>query len=117
MNFINKTDSLFSLSNEVFNEKDILKRLKKTKNFLVTAVYHIYKIQPYFHYDNFEMALYHINQAELYIDALAGQSHIVDFTLFSFLTYCALYTDKSPNEKDIIWKRLEILYKQMKIWS
>lgn len=117
LNFINKTDSLFSLSNEVFNEKDILKRLKKTKNFLVTAVYHIYKIQPYFHYDNFEMALYHINQAELYIDALAGQSHIVDFTLFSFLTYCALYSDKSPNEKDIIWKRLEILYKQIKIWS
>jgi predicted ATPase/signal transduction histidine kinase len=117
LNLTGKTKELFSLSNEFFDEEETLSRLKQTKNYLVTALYHIYKIQPCFHYENYELALHHILEAEIYAEALAGQAHMVDLTLFSFLTFSALYPSMSENEQNETMQRLENYLKKMSLWA
>jgi predicted ATPase/signal transduction histidine kinase/tRNA A-37 threonylcarbamoyl transferase component Bud32 len=117
LNFIGETNSLFSLSSNAFNEEETLLRLKLTKNNLVTALYHIYKIQPCFYFENYELARYHVTEADKVIEALSGQAHMVDFTLFSFLTYSALYPGLSSVEKKPALEMLENYLVQMTVWS
>ncbi|MEK7433763.1 MAG: ATP-binding sensor histidine kinase [Cyanobacteriota bacterium] len=117
LNFIGKTNNLFSLSNNDFDEEKVVLSLIETKNFLVLALYYIYKIQPCFHYDNYQLALKYTKEAEKFVDFLSGQAHIVDFTLFSFLTYTNLYPQMNEDDKLATKELLEKKISQMNIWA
>jgi predicted ATPase/signal transduction histidine kinase/tRNA A-37 threonylcarbamoyl transferase component Bud32 len=117
LNLTGRIKEPYSLSNENFEEESTLARLIQTKSYLILALYNIYKIQPCYHNENYELALYHVNEAEKLIESLAGQAHMVDFTLFAFLTYSALYLVMKPEEQEITRLKLENHLKQVTVWA
>ncbi len=117
LNLIGKTFNAISLSSDAFDEEAALAGLKASKYSTGVATYYIYKSITCFYYEEYEAALRYVKEADKAIKALRGQPHIVDFCLYSFLTYAALSPGMQGDKKDEAWARLKKEYAQMKKWA
>lgn len=117
LNFRGLTNDKFSLSSDSFDEMEWLERNKKTGYIPGIAIYHSYKVQIHYLFEDFHSAIFHVEKADKAIQSLFGLPYTVEYCLFAFLAHAGNYPTLSGKDKKQAWKRLGKEYRQMKKWA
>ncbi|MCP4215438.1 MAG: AAA family ATPase, partial [bacterium] len=117
LNMAGRTAHRLTFNSENFDEKNCLEGMKQNNYMSGVAIYYAYQIQLNYFYENSEGAVQYIAEADAVIKALAGSPFLVEYALYVFLTYAALYPAMDGKEKKQAMKRMKKEYKRMKTWG
>ena len=117
LNLCGKTNGRFSLSDVSFNEEEYLARTKLEQFDMSIAIYHFFKLQVCFLYEDYAAALLQIEEGDKVLGRLEGMVFSVEYCLYAFLSFTALFPQMNPKEKQLAWRRIIKEHKKMKKWS
>jgi class 3 adenylate cyclase len=93
LNFQGLTKSLYSMTDDNFNEQVCVDGMKGRHFMTGIANYHIYKAEIHFLYNDAKGALPHILEQERLISSVMSLPQLVRFHIISFLVYATLLQD------------------------
>ncbi|MGK0290468.1 MAG: class 3 adenylate cyclase/GAF domain-containing protein, partial [bacterium] len=114
LNLQDQNSKQFSLCYQDFDETTCLKEMEHNGFKNGVALYHIYKLQLYYFYENYDSALYHIEETKKEFNAIKGTLCAIEFSLYHFLILSGIYQSLSFQEKRKALCEMKSEYKQMK---
>ena len=117
LNLCGQTNGRFSLSDVSFNEEEYLTRMNQGRYDLSIGIYRLMKLQVCFLYEDYPAALRQIEEGDKVLDRLLGMVYSVEYCLYAFLSFTALFPQMNSNEKRLAWGRVRKEHKKMKKWS
>jgi predicted ATPase/signal transduction histidine kinase/DNA-binding response OmpR family regulator len=117
LNFHGKTADRFSMNDETFDESLCLDGMKKRRYITGITAYHMIKADIFFFYEAYEAAFSKIREAELTIQTMTGDPHMVRHCLVIFLCFAVKFPEMPAEEIAPARKRLKKERKQMKKWA
>lgn len=117
-NFLGRTVSPESLSNQSFNEQECLAGMEQRKFITGIANYHIYKAEACFLNGSYEQALVHVRAQDKLIKSSMSLPQLARFYIVAFLTLTTLYPEMdSPEEQEETLERLKRDLERMRHWA
>ncbi|WP_054941233.1 diguanylate cyclase [Paenibacillus ihuae] len=98
-NLLGEIEDRSSLSDESFNEENMLHDLELAKYNSGIAIYYIYKMKLLFTYESYKEALVYIDKAYPIIGALSGSAFMEEFALYTFLNLVYSYPQLNASER------------------
>jgi predicted ATPase/class 3 adenylate cyclase/tRNA A-37 threonylcarbamoyl transferase component Bud32 len=92
-NFLDLTDSLYSMNDATFDEKLCLEGMLKRRFMTGVANYHIYKAEIFFLYGDYGSALTHVREQDKLMASVMSLPQLVRFRIVAFLTLAAILPD------------------------
>jgi len=117
LNLCGRTNGRFSLSDVSFNEEEYLARMKQGRYDLSIGIYRLMKLQVCFLYEDYPAALRQIEEGDKVLERLLGMVYSVEYCLYAFLSFTALFPKMNSKEKRLPWGRVRKEHKIMKKWS
>ncbi len=111
------TNSHFSLDDDSFNEKEFLQNMVKRKYLSGIGMYYITKAYLHMFYEDFDTALYYIDEADKYKKSLVSHIFIDRLCTISFFTYSALLSKTHGYKKLKLRYKMNAAYKKMQKWA
>ncbi len=117
LNFQGRTDGLYSMNDDAFDEARCVEGMRARRFMTGIANYHIYKAEIHFFYDDYAGALEHVRAQDELIASSMSLPQLVRFYIVAFLTRAALYRDMNSTEQAATLDRLHADLRQMSIWA
>ena len=117
LNLAGELEDRFSFDGEAFSEAAYINQLETAKYYSGIAIYHIYKIELLFTYEDYKGTLEYIEKAYKIISTLAGSAFMEEFSLYSFLSLAYGYKDLNVHEKIKARARMRKEYRRVKKWA
>lgn len=116
-NLLGLTDSLFSFSDNRFDEALCLAGMHKRQFMTGIANYHIYSAEICLLYGDFDRALEHVRAQDALIKSVMSLPQLVRFYIVAFLTLATHYPDMDADEQATTRERLERDLARMSRWA
>ncbi|MCG8333314.1 MAG: AAA family ATPase [Proteobacteria bacterium] len=116
-NLRGQTYDWLTLNSISFDETEYLKRNQKLGFVPGVALFHLYKLQISYTFEDYQSAAYHAEEAEQPMASMAGLPYTVEYCLYVFLSAVKEYESDLSPDKSKTWKRLKKEYRRMKKWA
>ncbi len=116
-NLQGKTETIFSLSDEKFNELDALAMWQNTSFLSGVCVYQTLKTQVFYIYNNYQDALSMAQENQKTIEFMKGTITYPEYYFYHSLILTALYLDSDINKQKQYQKILQTYQDKFERWS
>lgn len=116
-NLADKTASTDSFSDDEFQEDVFLDEMKSNDCKTCLSIYDFFKAINCYRYGKNGLSVEHLKRFKGIPQLYQGAVWNIQFCLYSFLIYAAVYSGSSKIEKTKIWKKLQLEYRKMKKWN
>ncbi|MGB5900172.1 MAG: AAA family ATPase [Geitlerinemataceae cyanobacterium] len=117
LNLCGQTASSINFTNQSFVESDYIENCKSRQSLAALACYYIYKAQVLYIYEEYELSLQCIREAELFLDRIWSTIVLAEYQFYYALSLAALYPSASPSQQTEYWQILEAIQSQMLLWT
>lgn len=117
LNFQGLTESLYSMTDENFNEQVCMDGMKDRHFMTGIANYHIYKAEIHLLYNDAKGALPHILEQERLISSVMSLPQLVRFHIISFLVYATLLPDADIEGQQAMLDKMNQSLAAMTKWA
>lgn len=115
LNLQGKTIDKYSFDEGAYSETEFIETSKALM--MSMAYFHVYKLQSYYLFENYEDALKMSVKAQETINQVGTFLTMVNYNFFYSLTLSALLTNASEKESGKYWEALKANQNQLKSWS
>ncbi|MBN9350312.1 MAG: AAA family ATPase [Chitinophagaceae bacterium] len=117
LNFQGLTESLYSMTDENFNEQACVDGMMRRHFMTGIANYHIYKAEIHFFYNDVKGALPHILEQERLISSVMSLPQLVRFYIVSFLVYATLLQEAAIESRRAMLNKMNQRLVIMTKWA
>jgi predicted ATPase/signal transduction histidine kinase/tRNA A-37 threonylcarbamoyl transferase component Bud32 len=117
LNLCGKTVSYLDFKTDFFDEDNYIENCKNRQSWEALAGYYIYKSQVLYLYEEYELSLQYIREAEVFLDSIWSTITLVEHQFYYALSLAALYPSVSPSQQTEYWQILEAIQSQMLLWT
>lgn len=117
LNFQGLTESLYSMTDDHFNEQVCVDGMMRRHFMTGIANYHIYKAEIHFLYNDAKGALPHILEQERMISSVMSLPQLVRFHIISFLVYASLFPETEVERQQVLLDKMNQSLVTMANWA
>jgi len=117
LNFLGMTRSLYSMTDDNFNEEKCVEGMLRRHFMTGIANYRIYKAEIHFLYNDARGALPHIAEQERLISSVMSLPQLVRFHIISFLVYASLLRETAFEEQQQMLDKMKQSLATMTRWA
>lgn len=117
LNFRGLTTSLYSMTDDSFNEEECLEGMSRRHFMTGIANYHIYKAEIHFLYNDARGASAHIQKQEQLMASVMSLPQLVRFHIISFLVYANLLQDTDFDSRQPMLDKMNLSLATMTNWA
>ncbi|HEY9693187.1 MAG TPA: AAA family ATPase [Oculatellaceae cyanobacterium] len=116
LNVMGRSQSLYQLKGEAYDEEKMLPLHQQTNNQLAIHYLYLHKLALCYLFENYSEALKNIPQVESSFGASTGQLTVVIFYFYDSLVRLAVYSDSQYEQEEIL-NRVQANQEKMQQWA
>jgi predicted ATPase/class 3 adenylate cyclase/tRNA A-37 threonylcarbamoyl transferase component Bud32 len=117
LNFLGKTEHLYSLTSAAWNEQECLKGMQERKFMTGIANYHIYKTELYVLYHEAEKAWEHVQAQDALMSSVMSLPQLARYHFISFIVRNAMWSALSEAERTSEERKMKESLSLVSIWA